>query len=222
MTRDARCDKLSAKGVAGLQIVPPPATPHAPVGPIPVPGPRRKQRPATFASIKLVSQALVATRQVDDPAITETVLPETMLHDAIVPVGIDTDVRVLPAAPVQYAPEDAVGVREAGEPVYDMIGHLILQPFTALDVGVRGFRGREKGEIGYRGLIVLHQEATAAGNITPDNVGRRIPVLPLMQVPRPPHNLPSRLQDLQNGREICLTGGPYASMRCACVHTQQR
>ncbi len=54
------CTAPLSSGVAGLQIVPPPATPHAPVGPIHVPGPRRKRRPATAASTKTAENADVS------------------------------------------------------------------------------------------------------------------------------------------------------------------
>ena len=69
-----------------------------------------------------------------------------MLHDAVVPMRIDPDIRILREAPVHDGAEHAVHMGITGYPVYHMVG-AVIQPGTALYIAVGGFGRGDEGEI---------------------------------------------------------------------------
>ena len=72
-----------------------------------------------------------------------------MLHDAVVPMRIDPDIRILREAPVHDGAEHAVHMGITGYPVYHMVG-AVIQPGTALYIAVGGFGRGDEGEIADR------------------------------------------------------------------------
>ena len=78
--------------------------------------------PVRFANIiSLISQALVARSEVDDATIGKTVLLDVILHDTVVPVGINTDVCITREAEIHDVAEDSVNIWVTGDSMYDMI-----------------------------------------------------------------------------------------------------
>ena len=72
-----------------------------------------------------------------------------MLHDVVVPMRIDPDIRILREAPVHDGAEHAVHMGITGYPVYHMVG-AVIQPGTALYIAVGGFGRGDEGEIADR------------------------------------------------------------------------
>ena len=70
----------------------------------------------------LISQPLITRCDVDDSAVGEAVLCDDVLHDAVVAMRVDTEVRLCGSTEVDDAVEDAVNVGIAGYTMDDVIG----------------------------------------------------------------------------------------------------
>ena len=87
----------------------------------------------------LICQALVSGLEVDDSAVGKAVLEDTVLHYAVVLMGVYADDRVLLKAPVHDGLENAVHFRIAADSMDHVIG-LVIQPGATFYVTVRGLR----------------------------------------------------------------------------------
>ena len=99
--------------------------------------------PAASAKLQrvdfLVGQSFVAVGEENDTAVGEAVLEDVVLHDAVVAVGVDTDVAVAGEGELHDAAEGAVRFRHAGDAVDDMVGQGIVEPLAVVDGAVGGF-----------------------------------------------------------------------------------
>ena len=68
-------------------------------------------------------------------------LQYVMLHDMIVSVGVDADVRIMRETEVHDATEYTVSIGITGNPMDYMIRLFIIKPLTFIDPAVCGFRG---------------------------------------------------------------------------------
>ena len=97
-----------------------------------------------FASA-LVGEAFGAVLEPDDAAVGEAVLQDEVLHDAVVAVGVDAEMRIAGGREINDRREDSVGIRVARHSVDDAV-RLVGEP-GAVDVGVGGFGRRKEGEV---------------------------------------------------------------------------
>ena len=90
-----------------------------------------------------------------------------MLHDAVVAVGVDAEVRIARGGKVDDGGENAVYVRVTGDAVDDAVG-LIGEP-GAVDVVVGGFGRWKEGEV--RDKRFLDSASGSARNDKPSSAG---------------------------------------------------
>ena len=64
-----------------------------------------------------------------------------MLHDMVVPMGVNTNVWVFKETKVHDAAEYAVSIRITTDPMDYMIWLFIIKPPTLIDPGISGFWG---------------------------------------------------------------------------------
>lgn len=80
----------------------------------------------------LISQSFVAIGKIDDATIGKAMLQDVVLHDEVVLMGVDADVRIMRKAEVHDAAEDSVNIRIAGYTMYYMIRKGIICPLTVI------------------------------------------------------------------------------------------
>ena len=84
---------------------------------------------------------------------------ENMLHDGIVSVRIDAEVRVTGKTEIENGGKDMVCLWETCNAVDDMIGQSVVQPFTLIDCAVGGVGRGEEGKIADNTSSVEDDEA---------------------------------------------------------------
>ena len=62
-----------------------------------------------------------------------------MLHDGVVAVSIDADIAVVGKAEVHDAFEDTMSIGLTGYAVDHVIGQLVINPTTIVNLGIRRF-----------------------------------------------------------------------------------
>ena len=87
----------------------------------------------------LIGQSLVAVGQIDDAAVCEAVLDEEVLHDMIVPMCVDADIRVVGEAEVHDAAEYPMDFRVAGDAMDHVVRSLFVQPCPIVDSVISRF-----------------------------------------------------------------------------------
>ena len=127
-----------------------------------------------------------------------------MLHYTVVAVGVDLDVAVrgVCKTPIHNSLEDAVGGGGATDAVDDVVGNGVVKPFSAVDLCVGGFGGRDEGEVGDDivafacfGFFVYYNVPVAVLDIVLDDFFAGIAVYPLTGVAVGAHNLPGIVED---------------------------
>ena len=80
----------------------------------------------------MVSETLISVGKVDDAAIGEAVFLDVVLHNQIIPMGVDADVCIMGKAEVHDVTKDTMNIRIAGNTMNDMIGLYIVQPLAVV------------------------------------------------------------------------------------------
>lgn len=124
-----------------------------------------------------------------------------MLHDAVVPMRIDPDIRILREAPVHDGAEHTVHMGITGYSVYHMVG-AVIQPGTALYIAVGGFGRGDEGEIADRTGTGFHHISVSFPNVVQNHFFGRIPVLPLPGIAGCAHNPLGRVQYVQDSLQV--------------------
>lgn len=151
----------------------------------------------------LVGQPLVAILQVDDAAVSESVLQEYVLHDAVVPVRVRPQVGHLPPAPLQAGSRHPVDIRPACQSVDGGIGACVVQPCPFINPCIRRVRSPDKGESPHRLPRGIEAHiAVAPLNIPLDNLLRRVSTRPLPQVPTGAHDAPATIVQLHQRQQV--------------------
>jgi hypothetical protein len=78
----------------------------------------------------LIGKPFVAIGQADDATIGKAVLHNVVLHDMVVFMGIDADVRIMRKAEIHDVAEDSMGIGNAGNTMNHMIRKGIVCPFA--------------------------------------------------------------------------------------------
>ena len=66
---------------------------------------------------------------------------DVVLHDMVVPVGVNPNIGVFGETVVHYVPEYTVSIRITTDPMDYMIWLFIIKPPTFIDPGISWFRG---------------------------------------------------------------------------------
>ena len=107
----------------------------------------------------LVGEARGAVGQPDNAAVGEAVLLDEVLHDAVVAVRVDAQVRVSRGGEIDDRRKDPMVLRVARDAVDDTVG-LVGEP-GAVDIIVRWLRGGKKGEVGTEATVFNDKTPTA-------------------------------------------------------------
>ena len=70
-----------------------------------------------------------------------------MLHNSVVPVGVNTNIGGFRETVVHDAPKYTVSIRITTDPMDYMIWLFIIKPPTFIDLGISWFRGRKESKI---------------------------------------------------------------------------
>ena len=168
--------------------------------------------PAASAKLQrvdfLICQSFVAVGEENDTAVGEAVLEDIVLHDAVVAVGVDTDVAVAGEGELHDGVEDAVCFRHAGDAVDDMVGQGVVEPLTVVDGGVGGFGRGQEGEVGHDAAVVFHHEAAVSFYIGLHHLQRRVAVDPLFRIAVGHHDTLGGCENLKDFLSVIgQTGG---------------
>ncbi len=137
----------------------------------------------------LIGQALTtAIRQLDDATVLKTSMLQAMLHDFIVPMGVDADVTAKSETVVENVAHDAMVTGKTGYPVNDIIRLNVVNPFASADYGIRGIRPGDEGPCGNGHISVQQEIALAAVDVKPYLIFRRVIVAPLMRIAAASHD----------------------------------
>lgn len=77
-------------------------------------------------------------------------LLKDVLQDAVVAVGVGTEVRTLTAAPLQTGLCHSVTLGGAGQPMQGGVGLMVVEPLTLVDVGIGGVGSGYEAEGSYQ------------------------------------------------------------------------
>ena len=141
-----------------------------------------------FLHYLLIGKPFVTGGKVDNAAIGETVLQDIVLHDVVVPMGVNANVPLFGEAEVNDALEDAASFRYAGNAMDDMIGKNVIHPLTTINGRVSGFGRWQKSEISHHKAIVLNHIAAVLLNVRLNSFQRGVTLFPLIGIARVPHN----------------------------------
>ena len=105
-----------------------------------------------------------------------------VLHDSVVPVGVDANVPVMGESEIHDCGKHPMYLGKAADAMYHMIGSLIIEPLPSEDFDICRLGRRHKGEVPYNPAI-LHQHIAERGvDIMSYDVLRRISVRPLLEI----------------------------------------
>ena len=159
----------------------------------------------------LAGQSFVAVGEEDDAAVGEAVLKDVVLHDAIVAVGVDTDVTVAGEGKLHDSVEDAVCFREAGDAVDNVVGLAVVEPLPVVDGAVGGFGRGQEGEVGHNATVVLHHKGAVSLHVCLHRLQRRVPVDPLLRIAVGHHDALGGCENLKDSlsvlRQTCGADG---------------
>ena len=130
-------------------------------------------------------------------------LQNVVLHDKVVLMGVDADVRIMRKAEVHDAAEDSVNIRIAGYTMYYMIRKGIICPLTIIYLRVGWLRGWQECEIADNTPFILNDKAAVLFHIVEDDLLRRVAIAPLVYVARLSHNSLCSLHHLHNIGDVC-------------------
>ena len=125
-----------------------------------------------------------------------------VLHDVVVTMGVYADVGLMLKAPVHYGAENAVNLRQASNPMHNVVRTGVFQPGPAFNIIIGRFRRRDIGKIANNPLTLRHHKAVAGGNIGLNNLTGRVAVHPLADVAACAHNAFGRFQNGHYGRKV--------------------
>ena len=159
----------------------------------------------------LIRQPFVTGEQVDDSAVAESVLADIMLHDEVVAVRVDADVRVLRETEVHDVVKHMMHVRITADAMDHMIRLRVIQPLAVVYPRVGRFRRRDECEIRDDTSVFLYHMARMPLHIGRNHRFGRIAVDPLVHVAGRPHDLPGcvhHLHDCRHIRRYGMADGP--------------
>mgnify|MGYP007056161909 CR=1 FL=1 len=84
---------------------------------------------------QLIRLSLIAGGKVDNPAVAEAVGKDAVLHDGVVSVGVDAQVRLAFRAPVHDGAEDAMALRGAADAV-DLLFSRFARKFASFPASI--------------------------------------------------------------------------------------
>ena len=70
-----------------------------------------------------------------------------MLHDSVIPVGVNANIRFMGEAVIHYIAEDTMYVRIAGDTMNHMIRLRVIQPLTIVNFRISRLRRWQESEI---------------------------------------------------------------------------
>ena len=136
----------------------------------------------------LVGQSFIARGEINDATISETQLDQIMLHDGIIPMCINAQVRLTGSTEREQVPQHIVHIRITGYAMHHVVGQRIIQPLPLVYRAVGRVGRRQEGEISYRPPLVDDDMTATALHVGEQHLFRRITALPLLHVARCPHD----------------------------------
>ena len=148
--------------------------------------------------------------QKDHPAIRETSLRNDMLHDMVVPVRIDAEMRIAMLCKCNDCLENAMYIGIAGNAVENSV-RLPGHPCT-VNAGIGRFRRGKKGKIAGEPVFgrSLDHEGSSPFYVPLQKLRtRETRRRPLVEVPVRTHDGLGRLEHRQDGRNVSEGGRSY-------------
>ena len=121
-----------------------------------------------------------------------------VLHDSIVTMGVNANVRVMGETEVHDTAEYTMSIWVTGYAVDYMIRAFIIKPLAVIDSGISWFRGRKKSKVTDYFSLVFNNIATTLFHVGHDDCFRRIAVSPLVHVAGLSHYLLRGIHDQHN------------------------
>jgi len=150
----------------------------------------------------LVRQSFIAGSEVDDAAVGKSMLGDVVLHDGIVTMGVNADVRVARETIGHDVIKHMMRVRITGDAMDYMVRHFVVQPPAIVYCRVGRFRRRNESEIRDHLFCFLYHVAHTVLHVGSNNRLGRIAVHPLMPIAGRAHNPLGCVQDLHDCRQV--------------------
>ena len=93
-----------------------------------------------------------------------------MLHDSVIPVGVNANIRFMGEAVIHYIAEDTMYVRIAGDTMNHMIRLRVIQPLTIVNFRISRFRGWQECEIAYNTTSVLNNKTAMLIHVADNDI----------------------------------------------------
>ena len=136
-------------------------------------------------------------------------LEDVVLHDPVVLVRVDPDVRIGGEGIVHDGGEHAVDLRQAGDAVDDVVGKRVVQPLPVFDIGIGRFRRGHEGEVADDTAFLRQDTSGVAVQVLFNVRNGGVAVHPLIRVAAVAHDALGCVQDGHDGRDVCFFCDSY-------------